>query len=83
MIFSLIARYAIPGLLSALVAALGALWWQSSTLARLEADNAALRLVVDGCEARVRNILEGEGARREAESIDPTDIPSRWLRPDP
>lgn len=72
--------------IAALSAVLGAavyVWHLRTTNDRLEAQNAALTLRIEGCAARSENILEDMETDREVDTIPDDglrDVPSHWLR---
>lgn len=78
------------GLIAAAILALSGLVGYGMRLqarvAALDADNAALRLSVAGCEARVGFLIEGNEIENAIEDADPADLAlraSEWLLANP
>jgi len=81
-----VTRYA---LIAALVACLGLggaasyLWHRNATL---RAENDALSIRVNGCSARIQNIIKDMRSDNEIDAIPDDglrDVPSGWLLPSP
>lgn len=75
-------RYAIIGTLALLCAALGWIALQSSEVAALRDENAALTIALSAAEAKSTNITEDKKSDAAIDNMpDLNDVPPSWLMP--